>query len=375
MLVGERTLRPIALPIQPKLAAEWINTTVRTRDKPTCLVPKARGRTENVLHYRFFLLEKPGLGLVTVDEEVEDEADGDDTLPLCAHCEAGLAVCPKPSGVGAFSPPHSLAPHPPRILTCQISALAVEASIQPEERLSLINAAMERDLASQKERDHGYEEVDVFAQLYVPSWTLTITAFVRGYIHHDLFDHIPSFICYFIAVAEFTFNKTPEGSGPVSSVPSSPNDKTPLARSTSLISSIEDFPSQALTDNNKSSTHPSSNSSVSVQRVELALDLFRRGSDTSRSTPRPISPSVAPPASSFLSRSAGGQYSLDSQRESASSTVPKVYTGWGSVGTGTDCKGTKARPLWREATVYRGQTTTRASTTDLCPISLARRFL
>ncbi|KAG1741395.1 hypothetical protein EDD22DRAFT_786704 [Suillus occidentalis] len=27
---------------------------------------------------RFFLLEKPGLGLVTVDEEVEDEADGDE---------------------------------------------------------------------------------------------------------------------------------------------------------------------------------------------------------------------------------------------------------------------------------------------------------
>lgn len=257
---------------------------------------------------------------------------------------------------------------------------------------------------------------------------------------------------------------TPEGSGPVSSVPSSPNDKTPLARSTSLISSIEDFPSQALADNNKSTTHPSSNSSVSVQRVELALEcvirdfeeeaedeilmprtahpaprssdveqssasspasdstsgastqspndyeggtaissdkqlnidnerqrfsptplgragtisptprlpgyipgmprpmtprdpsfdsddarahsatpramsptlpnvngaslitttftssLLRRGSDASRSTPRPISPSVAPPASSFLSRSAGGQCSSDSQRESASGT-------------------------------------------------------
>ncbi|KAG2158420.1 uncharacterized protein EDB93DRAFT_668503 [Suillus bovinus] len=257
---------------------------------------------------------------------------------------------------------------------------------------------------------------------------------------------------------------TPEGSGPVSSVPSSPNDKTPLARSTSLISSIEDFPSQALADSNKSNTHPSSNNSVSVQRVELALEcvirdfeeeaedeilmprtahpaprssdveqsstsspasdstsgastqspndyeggtaissdkqmnidnerqrfsptplgragtisptprlpgyipgmprpmtprdpsfdsddarahsatpramsptlpnvngaslitttftssLLRRGSDASRSTPRPISPSVTPPASSFLSRSAGGQYSSDSQRESASGT-------------------------------------------------------
>jgi serine/arginine repetitive matrix protein 2 len=68
---------------------------------------------------------------------------------------------------------------------------------------------------------------------------------------------------------------TPEGSGPVSSVPSSPNDKTPLARSTSLISSVEDFPSQALADN-KSSKHPSSNSSVSVQRVELALECVIR---------------------------------------------------------------------------------------------------
>ncbi|KAJ8579381.1 hypothetical protein M405DRAFT_848265, partial [Rhizopogon salebrosus TDB-379] len=38
-------------------------------------------------------------------------------------------------------------------------AIAVEASIRPRERLSLINAAMERDLASQKERDHGYEDV------------------------------------------------------------------------------------------------------------------------------------------------------------------------------------------------------------------------
>lgn len=69
---------------------------------------------------------------------------------------------------------------------------------------------------------------------------------------------------------------TPDGSGPVSSVPSSPNDKTPLARSTSLISSIEDFPSQALADNNKSSTHPSSINSVSVQRVELALECVIR---------------------------------------------------------------------------------------------------
>jgi len=38
-------------------------------------------------------------------------------------------------------------------------AVTVEASIRPKERLNIINAAMERDLASQKERDHGYEDV------------------------------------------------------------------------------------------------------------------------------------------------------------------------------------------------------------------------
>ncbi|KIK32088.1 hypothetical protein CY34DRAFT_19302 [Suillus luteus UH-Slu-Lm8-n1] len=38
-------------------------------------------------------------------------------------------------------------------------AVAVEASIRPKERLNLIHATMERDLASQKERDHGYEDV------------------------------------------------------------------------------------------------------------------------------------------------------------------------------------------------------------------------
>jgi enhancer of polycomb-like protein len=38
-------------------------------------------------------------------------------------------------------------------------AVAAEASIRPKERLNLINAAIERDLASQKERDHGYEDV------------------------------------------------------------------------------------------------------------------------------------------------------------------------------------------------------------------------
>lgn len=63
---------------------------------------------------------------------------------------------------------------------------------------------------------------------------------------------------------------TPEDSHPVSSVPSSPNDKTPLARSASLISSTEDFPSQLLGDNVRGGAHPPSNSSASVQRAEAA---------------------------------------------------------------------------------------------------------
>ncbi|KAI6012212.1 enhancer of polycomb-like-domain-containing protein [Pisolithus marmoratus] len=37
--------------------------------------------------------------------------------------------------------------------------LAAEAVIRPKERLTLINATMERDLARRKERDHGYEDV------------------------------------------------------------------------------------------------------------------------------------------------------------------------------------------------------------------------
>ena len=35
--------------------------------------------------------------------------------------------------------------------------VAMEAVIRPKERLSLINVAMERDLARRKERDHSYE--------------------------------------------------------------------------------------------------------------------------------------------------------------------------------------------------------------------------
>ncbi|KAG6329589.1 hypothetical protein ID866_9500, partial [Astraeus odoratus] len=37
--------------------------------------------------------------------------------------------------------------------------IAAEAVIRPKERLSLINAAMDRDLARRKERDHGYEDI------------------------------------------------------------------------------------------------------------------------------------------------------------------------------------------------------------------------
>lgn len=37
--------------------------------------------------------------------------------------------------------------------------VAAEAVIRPKERLALINAAVERDLAKRKERDHGYEDV------------------------------------------------------------------------------------------------------------------------------------------------------------------------------------------------------------------------
>ncbi|KIJ67208.1 hypothetical protein HYDPIDRAFT_25680 [Hydnomerulius pinastri MD-312] len=38
-------------------------------------------------------------------------------------------------------------------------SIPVEAAIRPKERLSLINAAIERDLTRRKERDHGYEDV------------------------------------------------------------------------------------------------------------------------------------------------------------------------------------------------------------------------
>ena len=37
--------------------------------------------------------------------------------------------------------------------------LQTEAAIRPRERLSLINAAIERDLTRRKERDHGYEDI------------------------------------------------------------------------------------------------------------------------------------------------------------------------------------------------------------------------
>lgn len=65
---------------------------------------------------------------------------------------------------------------------------------------------------------------------------------------------------------------TPEDGHPVSSVPPSPNEKTPLARSASLISSTEDFFSQPLGDQLKASTHLSSDNSTRVHRAEAALE-------------------------------------------------------------------------------------------------------
>ncbi|KAG1844003.1 hypothetical protein C8R48DRAFT_780461 [Suillus tomentosus] len=42
------------------------------------MIPHRPKLQSGVVEDRFFLLEKPGLGLVTVDEEVKDEADGDE---------------------------------------------------------------------------------------------------------------------------------------------------------------------------------------------------------------------------------------------------------------------------------------------------------
>jgi enhancer of polycomb-like protein len=64
-------------------------------------------------------------------------------------------------------------------------AIAVEASIQPKERLSLINLAMERNLASQKERDHRYEDV-VEVKSYQPH-ALSTNLFVQNPYQRPMF--------------------------------------------------------------------------------------------------------------------------------------------------------------------------------------------
>lgn len=97
-------------------------------------------------------------------------------------------------------------------------------------------------------------------------------------------------------------------------IPGMPRPMTP--RDPSLDS--DDARAHSATPRAMSPTLPNANGALIT--TTFTSSLLRRGSDASRSTPRPISPSVAPPASSFLSRSAGGQYSSDSQRESASST-------------------------------------------------------
>jgi hypothetical protein len=42
------------------------------------MIPHRPKLQSGVVEDCFYLLEKPGLGLVTVDEEIEDEADGDE---------------------------------------------------------------------------------------------------------------------------------------------------------------------------------------------------------------------------------------------------------------------------------------------------------
>ncbi|KAI6036068.1 hypothetical protein BKA83DRAFT_543417 [Pisolithus microcarpus] len=65
---------------------------------------------------------------------------------------------------------------------------------------------------------------------------------------------------------------TPEGSGHDSSVPSSPNEKTPVARSASLVSSIEDMPSRSESEHHDSNSRPLGSSNVaSCQRTSAAI--------------------------------------------------------------------------------------------------------
>lgn len=98
-------------------------------------------------------------------------------------------------------------------------------------------------------------------------------------------------------------------------IPGMPRPMTP--RDPSFDS--DDARAHSATPRAMSPTLPTANG-ASLITTTFTSSLLRRGSDASRSTSRPISPSVAPPASSFLSRSAGGQYSSDSQRESTSGT-------------------------------------------------------
>ncbi|KAG6330277.1 hypothetical protein ID866_8810, partial [Astraeus odoratus] len=65
---------------------------------------------------------------------------------------------------------------------------------------------------------------------------------------------------------------SPEGGGPDSSTHSSPNEKTPVARSASLVSSIDDMPSQFDTSNhNDNSQTLEASRTASLQRASTAL--------------------------------------------------------------------------------------------------------
>ncbi|KIJ68939.1 hypothetical protein HYDPIDRAFT_105474 [Hydnomerulius pinastri MD-312] len=60
---------------------------------------------------------------------------------------------------------------------------------------------------------------------------------------------------------------TPEGSGPASSVPSSPNEKTPVARTASLVSSNEDLPPHPNVETNSGGPRISTRASAALAQV------------------------------------------------------------------------------------------------------------
>lgn len=65
---------------------------------------------------------------------------------------------------------------------------------------------------------------------------------------------------------------TPEGSGHDSSAPSSPNEKTPVARSVSLVSSIEDMPPRSESEHHDDNSRPLEGSNpASCQRTSAAI--------------------------------------------------------------------------------------------------------